>query len=151
MNANKNTPSADPFTGIKLIEPTKKYDARLNTPGGEISSPNKKSRSLNVSQQMAPGELCKINLHDNESEANEAPRFAYFTKKDTVWGDRLKVTSSLRESIHLLDAKKMRATEDHDSDRDISGKNKQMNLDSKEMEEEDPFEKVRNFLEKQDL
>ena len=26
-----------------------------------------------------------------------------------------------------------------------------MNLDGKEMEEEDPFEKVRNFLEKQDL
>ena len=68
-----------------------------------------------------------------------------------MWGDRLKVTSSLRESIHLLDAKKMRATEDHDSDRDISGKNKQMNLDDKAMEEEDPFEKVRNFLEKQDL
>ena len=74
---------------------------------------------------MASGELGKINLkHDFDSENAEVPRFANFTKKDTVWGDRLKMTSSLRESIHLLDAKKMRATEDHDSDRDISGKNK---------------------------
>ena len=48
LNADKNTPSADPFTGIKLIEPTKKLDARLNTPGAEVSSPNK-GKSLNTS------------------------------------------------------------------------------------------------------
>ena len=127
LKADKNTPSADPFTGIKLVEPSKKIDSRLSTPCGDTSSPIKrrKVQSLNTSQQMASGELKKINLkHDNDSENPDVPRFAYFTKKDTVWGDRLKVTSSLRESIHLLDAKKMRATEDHDSDRDISGKNK---------------------------
>ena len=35
LKADKNTPSADPFTGIKLIEPPKKIDSRLSTPGGD--------------------------------------------------------------------------------------------------------------------
>ena len=63
-----------------------------------------------------------------------------------MWGERLKVTSSLRESIHLLDAKMLRATEAHDSGRDIFGKKQGINLAQQEIEEEDPFEKVRNFL-----
>ena len=68
VNADKSTPSADPFIGIKLVESTKKLDARFNSPGGKASSPDK-ARSLNTLQQMASGELCKINLkHDKDSE-----------------------------------------------------------------------------------
>ena len=44
LNADKNTPSNDPFTGIKYVPPSKKLDARLNVPDGEALSPNKKGR-----------------------------------------------------------------------------------------------------------
>ena len=60
---------------------------------------------------------------------------------------------SLRQSRHLLEAKNLRATENHEDDRNIFTKKTQVTLEEGKLgdQNEDPFEKVRLFLEKQDL
>ena len=56
LSSEKNTPSADPFTGIKVLEPSKKLDVRLKIADGEALSPQAGRRTqLSISQQMSAG------------------------------------------------------------------------------------------------
>ena len=77
------------------------------------------------------------------------PRFTTYTKNDAVWATRVSQGKSIRQMHHLVNAKTLRATEkllEVESNNGI--KAAELENAKKAIDDDDPLEKVRMFLEK---
>lgn len=79
----------------------------------------------------------------------QAPPFTVFSKKDAIWSSRVFEGNSLRQSRHLIDARRLRATEYHEGEKDPFDNKKLQTKEAENLEEAHPIDKVRMFLESQ--
>jgi len=77
----------------------------------------------------------------------DPPPFSVYSKKDAIWSSRVFEGNSLRQSRHLIDAKRLRATEFHEGEKETLDTRKLQPLEAQNLEEAHPIDKVRMFLE----